>query len=189
MTRWSLLVLMLLAGAGCSQHATSGPYSPQQEAQRDALGAQRLTGEAADLMQRNPARAEALLREALTLDLYHGPAHNNLGVLYLSQGKLYEAASEFQWASRLLPGHPDPRINLALVMESAGRTEDALKGYASALEVYPDHIAAIQGLVRLQIKRNRTDGSTKTRLADVALRGTSEQWRTWARDRLNRLKP
>jgi tetratricopeptide (TPR) repeat protein len=189
LTRYVLLLLLSLAAAGCSQHVRSGPYSPQQEIQRDSQAAQKLTGEAADLMQRNPARAEKLLREALTLDLYHGPAHNNLGVLYLSQGKLYEAASEFQWASRLLPGHPDPRINLALVMESAGRTDDALKAYTSALAVYPDHIAAIQGLVRLQVKRNKTDGSTETRLADIALRGTSEQWRTWAQGRLNRLKP
>ena len=33
--------------------------------------------------------------------------HGNLGVLYLNRGELYEAASEFEWARRLLPGHPD----------------------------------------------------------------------------------
>jgi tetratricopeptide (TPR) repeat protein len=179
-----LMVLAATLIAGCAARNTA--YTPQRGACRDPAGAQRLTAEASDLIQRNPARAEALLREALTLDLYHGPAHNNLGVLYLSQGKLYEAASEFEWARKLLPGHPDPRINLALVLESAGRAEDALDAYASALEVYPDHIAAIQGLVRLQLKRDRPDGSTRPRLAEIALRGTSPEWRTWARGQLAR---
>ena len=40
------------------------------------------------------AQAEEMLREALTVDLYHGPAHNNLGVLFLRQSKLYEAAAK-----------------------------------------------------------------------------------------------
>jgi len=31
--------------------------------------------------------------------------------------------------------HPDPRVNLALVMEAAGKTDEALGAYASALEV------------------------------------------------------
>jgi len=50
------------------------------------------------------AEAETLLRRALTADLYHGPAHNNLGVLYLTQGKLFEAAGEFEWARGELAG-------------------------------------------------------------------------------------
>ena len=33
----------------------------------------------------DPAKAESLLREALGYDLYHGAAHNNLGVLLLNE--------------------------------------------------------------------------------------------------------
>ena len=79
-----------------------------------------------------------------------------------------------------MPGHPDPRINLALTLERAGRVDDALRNYASALEVYPDHIAALQGLVRLQIKHNRRDEHTTTRLREIALRGETPRWREWA---------
>jgi hypothetical protein len=50
--------------------------------------------------------------EALSADLFFGLAHNNLGVLYLKEDKLYEAANEFEWARKLMPGHPDPRMNL-----------------------------------------------------------------------------
>lgn len=55
-----------------------------------------------------------------------------------------------------------------------------MRNYASALEVYPDHIAAIQGLVRLQLRHDRRDDKTDAMLADIALRGETAEWRDWA---------
>lgn len=181
---WPVIIaasVVLGAGSVTGCQSARGPYSPMTEAKRDTDKAQRLTQEAAALMDKNPAKAEKLLREALTADLYHGPAHNNLGVLYLQRGELYSAASEFEWSRKLLPGLPDPRINLAMVFEKAGRTDDALGAYASALEVYPQHLQATQGLVRLQIRTGRTDDRTIAMLDDIALRGEDERWRHWAR--------
>jgi tetratricopeptide (TPR) repeat protein len=184
-----LLVLALLGccivgASGCRSTRSSSPYSPQAEAQRDSLKAQRLTQEGAELIPKNPQKAERLLRDALTADLYHGPAHNNLGVLYLNQGKLYEAAGEFEWARKLMPGHPDPRMNLALTMEKAGRVSEAISAYTSALEVYPDHIQTMQALARLQLRSGKADDNTPRYIKEIALRGESEQWRSWARQRL-----
>lgn len=141
------------------------------------------------MLQSKPQEAERILREALAADLYHGPAHNNLGVLYLGQGKLYEAASEFEWARRLLPGHPDPRINLGAVYERAGRNDEAIASYESALEVYPDHLQAMESLVKLQLRVAKTDEFTDRRLAEIALRGETEQWREWARLQRAKLLP
>lgn len=162
----------------------SGPYTPQSEAQRDPQESQRLTMRAAELMESDPAQAEKLLREALTKDLYDGPAHNNLGVLYLKQGRLYEAASEFEWARKLLPGLPDPRMNLALTLERAGRTKEALDTYRTALEVYPGHIQSMQAIARLQVRSGKTDDMTQDFLREIALRGGTE-WREWARAQLS----
>jgi tetratricopeptide (TPR) repeat protein len=130
---------------GCASHHRASPYAPAAETDRDGEKAQRLNAEAAKVMDKDPVKAEKLLREALTADLYHGPAHNNLGVVFLKRGDLYAAASEFEWAKKLLSGHPDPRMNLALTLERAGRTDDALATYATALEVYPDHIPNDRG--------------------------------------------
>ena len=50
-------------------------------------------------MPAEPDRAEALLREALTADLFQAKAHNNLGVLLLAKGDLYildKASGEFR---------------------------------------------------------------------------------------------
>ncbi len=167
--------------AAC-QSGPRGPYSPVAKGARDTDKAQRLTQEAAAIIDTRPGKAESLLRDALDSDLYFGPAHNNLGVLYLQQGKLYEAAGEFEWARKLMPGHPDPRINLALVFEDAGRVGDALGAYASALEVYPNHLQATEGLARLQLRAGRTGERTPALLDDIALRGENQRWRDWARE-------
>jgi Tfp pilus assembly protein PilF len=169
----------LWALAGCA--SSPGPYVPQSESSRDSAKAQRLTQEAAAILHKDPARAERLLREALAADLFHGPAHNDLGVLFLKQDHLYDASGEFEWARKLLPGHPDPTLNLALTLEKAGRTERALEMYSSALDVYPDYIPALQAMARLQIRSGKTDDRTKAALDEVAMRGETAEWRQWAR--------
>lgn len=178
---------LLLALGGCRTSPSASAYAPPLEAARNPLRAQQLTLEAADLMTADPSRAERLLREALTCDLFHGPAHNNLGVILLRRGHLYEAANEFEWARKLMPGHPDPRINLALVFEQAGRVDDALASYRSAVEVSPGHLPAIQGLARLQIRFRREDQETDVLLSDIELRSDDPAWRSWAeRERIRR---
>lgn len=166
--------------AACAGPGRSGPYTPLTDGDRNPAEAQRLTLAAAEIAADDPARAEAMLREALTADLYHGPAHNNLGVLYLQQGKLYEAAGEFEWARKLMPGHPDPRMNLALVLERAGRIDEAITTYRTALEVYPDHLPTVQALARIQLMHGRADDTTPGMLEQIALRGETQAWRDWA---------
>jgi Tfp pilus assembly protein PilF len=186
----SLIVLTLLVVTalvqGCSSAPRGSPYAPHSETARDPAKAQRLTLEAADIMRSDPPRAERLLREALTADIWHGPAHNNLGVLALHKDppQLYEAASEFEWARKLMPGHPDPRMNLALTLERAGRMDEALATYETALEVYPNHMQTMQALARLQIRARKTNQQTTDMLREIALAGDNEHWRSWARERL-----
>lgn len=175
----SLLATMLVVGACVSK--PESPYVGTAEAARSPAEAERLTKEAVAIIDTEPARAEELFRRALAADLYHAPAHNNLGTLLLRRGKLYEAAGEFEWAKRLMPGHPDPRMNLALTLEIAGRNEEAIDTYRTALEVYPDHIATMQALTRLQVRTSKTDAETQRMLSEIALRGESSEWREWAK--------
>jgi tetratricopeptide (TPR) repeat protein len=185
------MTAVALAGlGGCAGGAGTGPYETQSAALRDGDKAQRLTQEAAALIDKDPAKAEKLLRAALTADLYHGPAHNNLGVLYLKMDppKLYEAASEFEWARKLMPGHPDPRVNLALALETAGRTDDAMSTYETAMEVYPNYLPAIEGIASLQLRTGKPDERTRRYLADIAERAEEAAWREWARKQLIELE-
>ena len=172
--------LLALALVACKA-ADTDPYAPRSESRRDTARAQELCAKAADLITKDAAEAERLLRQALGADLFYGPAHNNLGVVYLNQGKLYEAAGEFEWARKLMPGHPDPRMNLAMTLEQAGQTDEAIATYRTALEVWPGHIGTVQALAKLYVVSGRKDPALAGWLDEVAMRGETERWRVGAR--------
>lgn len=181
-TRYALLLVVTSCSLlGCANDAkrSTSPYADGRVAQRDTQLARELYARALDAWPDKPETAERLLRETLAADIYHGPAHNNLGVLLLSRGELYAAAEEFEWARRLMPGHPDPRVNLALALERAGRTDDALASYDSALAAFDNYLPALMGKTRLQLRAGRSDQTTLAALSEIALRG-DEQWRRWA---------
>lgn len=175
----ALFLIASAIGVGCASTPNASPYTDSAAVSRDADRARRLHAEATEIQAEDAAGAERLLRKALAADLYHGPAHNNLGTLLLERGELYEAANEFEWARKLMPGHPAPRANLAMTLERAGKTERALREYDAALSTYDGYMPALRGKVRLQIASGRTDEHTVDLLERIALRGSPE-WREWA---------
>ena len=180
----AFLMLGLLGGCQSSPSSSMGPYSPPAAGARRTAEAERLTKEAAEILGSDTERAEKLLRAALTFDLFFGPAHNNLGVLHLKGGRLYEAANEFEWARKLMPGHPDPRVNLALTLERAGQSGEAIASYSAALEVYPEYLPAIQGLASLTLRTGRKDERIVAWLEAIAMRCSDPAWQDWARRHL-----
>lgn len=178
---WAItsLVGAVLCVGGCSHRQDA--YTASDPERSDTARAERLTRQAADLIVSDASKAESLLREALAADLFHGPAHNNLGVIYLHHGRLYEAANEFEWARKLMPGHPDPRLNLGLALERGGRVDEAIDAYRSALEIRPEHVPAIAALVSCQVRYERQDAGTTAMLELIAIRGDAS-WRGWANE-------
>jgi tetratricopeptide (TPR) repeat protein len=156
-----------------------GPYAPMEEVERNTTRAEAFSREGADLIESDPTQAEALLRETLTADIYFGPAHNNLGLVFLNAGKLYEAASEFEWARKLMPGHPDPRVNLGICLDRAGRVSEALECFEAALQVSPGYLPAIQGAALVAARLDRVDARLEAWLDEIAAR-SDESWRKWA---------
>jgi tetratricopeptide (TPR) repeat protein len=184
--KW-LAAAALIALAACKGPENTGPYQPPAQGTRQTAEAERLTKEAAEFVLSDPEKAEGMLREALTKDLFFGPAHNNLGVIHLKRGELYEAAEEFEWARKLMPGHPDPRVNLALTLEKAGRIDEAIASYTAALEVYPDYLPALQGAALATLQSGRKDERLAGWLDAIALRGESASWREWAQNQRSSL--
>lgn len=184
LTRPFFLIFCLVSTfhiVGCETTPHRSERGPERT--RNSQQAAQLTSQAVVLLQENPDSAERLLRQALQSDLFHGPAHNNLGVLHLNRGELYQAAEEFDWARRLMPGHPDPRINLGIALERGGKIKEALDAYESALEAYPDHLPAMQALARCQIRHAEYNELTKQMLQDIVFRSDPE-WRDWAKKQL-----
>ena len=180
------LAFVLITCASC---AASSMYGPTRAGTGgNPKRAHALATEALGVIESNPAKAEELLHSALKADPYDGPAHNDLGVLCLRQSRLYEAATEFEAARKLMPGNPDPRLNLGLTLEKGQLFDRAFDAYNAALEVSPGDIRAIQAIARLTLRSGRKDDRLVDMLEDVSLRGKTIAWRSWAQEQVNRLK-
>lgn len=183
---WSLLSwrrlpsLPLLLLAACAYPSRS-PELPVEQKSRDPVRAEELNAHGAVLVASDPRAAEAIFREALSKDDYCGAAHNNMGVIFLLRGDLYEAANEFEWARKLMPSHPDPRVNLGLTYERAGRVDEALAAYAGAREVRREHVPAMVALARLELRSGKANDGTSDLLREIAARSNNQEWREWAR--------
>ncbi len=91
---------------------------------------------------------------------------------------------EFQYASTLMPNRAEPLNNLGVVFEAVQKLDDAADRYEQALEINPDQPSVICNLARIYVRRNRKDERTKNLLQQIVLRNPSEQWSTWASERL-----
>lgn len=183
-------LIFALAWLPCASCSTTPPRVPPTHdvTSGDPKRAHGLALEALGVIDSDPVKAEQLLQSAVKADPFNGPAHNDLGVLYLRQSKLYEAASEFELARKLMPGNPDPRLNLGLTFEKAGVYERAFNAYDAALEASPAHIRTIEAVARLTLRTGRTNDRLTEMLEDIALRGESANWRNWAKEQLSRAK-
>ena len=85
-----------------------------------------------------------------------------------------------------MPGHPDPRLNLALTLERAGHVAEAFAAYDAALEVAPEHVPTMQAYAKLAVRRGRHDEKVIAMLKSIELRGEDGSWRHWAQHELAR---
>ncbi len=88
-----------------------------------------------------------------------------------------------------MPGHPDPRTNLAMTLERAGQIDSAMDEYRSALEVWPDYMPAVQAYARCQVKNGVPQEDLPQLVELIAIRGETEEWRRWGHAELSRRAP
>ncbi len=134
------------------------------------------------------ADAEPLLRRAIEADPTYGPAHNDLGIIYYHNERLYEAAWEFQNAIKLMPGQPQPHNNLGLVLESALRLQEAEKAYQEAHDLEPQNPEYAGNLAKLRLRLGEHDEQTRKLLEVVVMGDTRPDWLDWAKFNLARLQ-
>jgi tetratricopeptide (TPR) repeat protein len=84
--------------------------------------------------------SEKLFRHALTVTVNNDVAENNLGIVFLGQGKVDEAISLLQSAVDLRPDNSPAHENLAKALLQKGQIADALIHYRKLLDLQPDNI-------------------------------------------------
>jgi cytochrome c-type biogenesis protein CcmH/NrfG len=96
--------------------------------------------------------SETLFRHALAVTANNDVADNNLGIVFLRQGKVDEAISLLQTAVDLRPDNSPAHDNLAKALLQKGHVADALIHYRKLLELQPDNIEVhnIVGTVLIQ---------------------------------------
>ena len=96
--------------------------------------------------------SETLFRHALAVTVNNDVAENNLGIVFLGQGKVDEAISLLQSAVDLRPDNSPAHENLAKALLQKGRGTDALIHYRKLLELQPDNMEVhnIVGTVLVQ---------------------------------------
>jgi Tfp pilus assembly protein PilF len=174
---------------GCGGRDASIDYSTTaRDPRRNTERAQELNRRAVELLEAGEwQEAEATLRRALVADVTYGPAHNNLGKAFFHQGRLYVAAWEFQYAAKLMPDQPEPKNNLGLVLEAAGKLDEAVNVYDEAVDLESDNVQFLGNLARARLRRGDEGPEVKQLLQALILRETRPQWLQWAKEHLARL--
>jgi Flp pilus assembly protein TadD len=187
-----VLIAVALAAYGCAQ-----PNAPSTSSlnlgegpDRNTDLARKLTLEAVDLIDQSKwTEGQAKLLKAVDADVTFGPAHNNLGTVYLHENNLYQAAWEFQYAAKLMPYQPEPRSNLGLALEAAGKLDDAVDYYDQALKIEPDNPQYVGNAARARIRRGDKDAKVRDLLTKLVSVDTRPDWVQWAREKLALLGP
>jgi protein O-mannosyl-transferase len=101
--------------------------------------------------------SETLFKHALAVTTNNDVAENNLGIVFLRQGKLDDAISLLQAAVNLRPDNSPAHENLAKALLQKGEVSEALIHYQKLLELQPDNIEVhnIVGTVLVQQGRIR----------------------------------
>jgi tetratricopeptide (TPR) repeat protein len=96
--------------------------------------------------------SETLFRHALAVTANNDVAENNLGIVFLRQGKVDQAISLLQAAVDLRPDNSPAHENLAKALLQKGQVADALVHYRKLLKLQPDNIEVhnIVGTVLIQ---------------------------------------
>lgn len=106
---------------------------------------------------KDPAKAAEAYQRALRIDPKFAPAHFNLGVLLLEQGRLNDALGELNAFVTLQPTNAAGLSKLGHALVLARRPDDAERALAQALRLNPKDAEAHNnlGLVHVQRKRLR----------------------------------
>jgi Flp pilus assembly protein TadD len=84
-------------------------------------------------------KAERDYRGALELDPMNPNLHNNIGAVYLKQGRRDDAMKEFRQALALDPEHAKARVNLGAALYETGHGEEGLQLLEEARAQDPDN--------------------------------------------------
>ncbi|HEX2862318.1 MAG TPA: tetratricopeptide repeat protein [Lacunisphaera sp.] len=147
--RWTLLPVMLLAGAAGvatvqrgQKYASELTLWTETVAQSPSNPWARFNLGHVHFKEGRFAEAERENRAVIALMPGHADAHFSLGLALEKQGRLDAAADSYRKRLELKPGFADGHFRLGIVLLHLGRTAEALAQFAETIRLDPEHADA-----------------------------------------------
>jgi protein O-mannosyl-transferase len=98
----------------------------------------------------------SLMKHAIACTSNNYLAHNNLGAVLATQGKLVEAVKHIEQAIRLRPSYAEAQYNLANVLDTEGKWAQAIEHYERAIQLKPAYADAYNNLADVLATEGKT---------------------------------
>jgi tetratricopeptide (TPR) repeat protein len=98
-----------------------------------------------------------LFEHTLRVTDNNSPIHNNLGIVFLKQGRFSDAVPHFTKALQIRPNDVRAHLNLAVSLAHVGDLQQAIEHYIKALELEPHHAGAHNNLGNVLLLQGRVD--------------------------------
>lgn len=133
----------------------------------------------------NEAISEYL--NCLQVDRDFLPAHINLGVLYQKMDYLEASKEQYQRALQINPQHKGALFNVAMVLYSQGKEEEALEKLSTLIKIDPDYTSAWRAKAIICERSGDIAGAIHA-WKEAYIRETNAKWADYARDRLQEIR-
>jgi tetratricopeptide (TPR) repeat protein len=116
------------------------------------------------------AGAEINYSKALTIKPDYGLARNNLGMIFVKEGKLNEAIECFNKLLQQDKDSAELNYNLAMALSRQNRYDDAIKHLARVLELQPQNADVLNSLAWLLVTRDEVSAENADKAIELARR-------------------
>jgi tetratricopeptide (TPR) repeat protein len=101
--------------------------------------------------------SESLWSHALACTKDNAVAHNNLGMAFMSEGKVADAIEQYQKALEIEPAYTLVHFNLGAAYGQNEDWDKAMEQYKKAIELQPDYLPARNNLADALLRTGQTD--------------------------------
>lgn len=101
--------------------------------------------------------SESLWQHTLACTTNNSVAHNNLGMAYMTEGKVNDAIEQYQQAMEVDPAYALVHFNLGAALGQSGQMDSAIGEYQKAIALQPDYFQARNNLADAFLQTGHTD--------------------------------
>jgi tetratricopeptide (TPR) repeat protein len=98
----------------------------------------------------------SLMTHAIACTSNNYLAHDNLGAVLATQGKMVEAVEHIKQAIRFRPTYAQAHYNLANALDTQGKSAEAIEQYEQAIQLRPDYADAYNNLGDVLASQGKT---------------------------------